>query len=132
MGKIAAIFPGQALMRPGFGQSLINNQPLVKTAVQQVSEAVGRDLTWLCFEGTEQQLNHAATVHSLLFALSVGTWRALKAEGVVADSDSTLVGGFSLGEYSAFCASGAIELESCARLVEKRSQLLSTGTDGAG
>ena len=131
MGKIAAVFPGQALMRSGFGLSLISAHPLINKTVEQIGEVVGRDLVRLCLEGDEKQLNHAATVHSLLFALSVGTWLALRAEGFANDRNSVLVGGFSLGEYSAFCASGGIDLESCAGLVEERSQLLSIRSDGA-
>ena len=131
MGKIAAVFPGQALMRSGFGLSLMDAHPLINKTVEQISEAVGRDLVRLCSEGDEKQLNHAASVHSLLFALSVGTWLALRAEGFATDRNSVLVGGFSLGEYSAFCASGGIDLESCVGLVEERSQLLSTRSDGA-
>ena len=127
MGNVAFIFPGQAQMEPGAGQALIAQLPLVGSTVEETSEAVDRDLEAVCFHGTEEALNTADSVDSLIFALSLGLYRSFRVRGVTPD----ILGGFSLGEYPAFCASGAVSLTDTSILVEERSKLLSVNKDGA-
>ncbi|HHZ00935.1 MAG TPA: ACP S-malonyltransferase, partial [Tissierellia bacterium] len=79
------------------------------------NEALGFDITKLCFEGPDEDLSITKITQPALLTVCMAIYEALK------KIDTALVmGGLSLGEYSALTAAGAMDFETAVRLVYKR------------
>ncbi len=120
MPKIAFIFPGQGSQYVGMGQDIYNDYPLARQILDQANDVLGIDLTRLCFEGPEEELNLTVNTQPALLALSYALFKLLEAEGV----SPQLVAGHSLGEYSALLAVGSISYQDALKLVRKRACLM--------
>ena len=83
---------------------------------ERASEAVGFDVSTLCFEGTLEDLTKTEVQQPALVATSVACLRAVESTGVKADA----VIGHSVGEYAALAAAGAIGDGETVALVRER------------
>jgi [acyl-carrier-protein] S-malonyltransferase len=81
-----------------------------------VDDALGEKLSDLIWEGDIETLTLTRNAQPALMATSMAAMAALKAEGVEVTAAS-YVAGHSLGEYSALCAAGALDLADAARLL---------------
>jgi [acyl-carrier-protein] S-malonyltransferase len=73
----------------------------------------------LCLEGPMEELTKAIYLQPALTAANLICWQALKKAGLRPD----YFAGHSLGEYSALCASGVLEVEDTLKLVTERGKL---------
>ena len=73
----------------------------------------------LCLEGPMEELTKAVYLQPALTAANLICWQALKKAGIRPD----YFAGHSLGEYSALCASGVLEVEDTLKLVAERGKL---------
>ena len=105
----AFIFPGQGAQTIGMGRDLAEAYPAAKAVFDEVDEALGEKLSALIWEGEADELTLTQNAQPALMATSLAAMRALEAEGV-SISDAAFVAGHSLGEYSALCAAGALEV----------------------
>lgn len=94
---------------------------------EAVQEATGENLKELCWERSEEVLRATENAQLALFTCGVAAWKVLEARspGLV-----TAVAGHSVGEYAALVASGALDLQDGARLVQLRGRVM--GKAGAG
>jgi [acyl-carrier-protein] S-malonyltransferase len=120
MSKTAFLFPGQGSQSVGMGRDLASAFPLALQTFEEANDALGFDLTDLCFNGPEEQLRLTEFTQPAIFTASVAALRVLAAAGVTAD----YVAGHSLGEYSANVAAGVIRFADAARTVRRRGQLM--------
>src|ERR1700678_411630 len=120
MSKIAFLFPGQGSQNVGMGRDLALAFPVARQTFEEANDALGFDLTELCFSGPEDQLRLTEFTQPAIFTVSVAALRVLSAAGASAD----YLAGHSLGEYSANVAAGAIEFAAAARTVRRRGQLM--------
>ncbi|HTZ56624.1 MAG TPA: ACP S-malonyltransferase [Acidobacteriaceae bacterium] len=120
MSKIAFLFPGQGSQNVGMGRELASAFPLARQTFQEANEALGFDITDLCFNGPAEQLSLTEFTQPAIFTVSVALLRVLTEAGITAD----YVAGHSLGEYSANVAAGVIEFAAAARTVRQRGQLM--------
>ncbi|MEO9131281.1 MAG: ACP S-malonyltransferase [Sphingomonas sp.] len=117
----AFIFPGQGSQAVGMGKALAEASPVARAVFEEVDEALGQHLFKLMCEGPEDQLQLTENAQPAIMANAIATLRVLEKEGGVRLADKAdYVAGHSLGEYSALCAAGALDLATTALLLKHR------------
>jgi [acyl-carrier-protein] S-malonyltransferase len=120
----AFVFPGQGAQTIGMGRALAEAYPAAKAVFDEVDEALEEKLSTLIWEGQIEELTLTKNAQPALMATSIAALRALEAEGLRIEEVADFVAGHSLGEYSALCAVGALELADTARLLRIRGQAM--------
>ena len=121
----AFIFPGQGSQSVGMGKALADASPVARAVFQEVDEALGQHLYRLMTEGPEDELQLTENAQPAIMANAIATLRVLEQEGGIRLADKAdYVAGHSLGEYSALCAAGAIDLPTTARLLKLRGRAM--------
>ena len=125
----AFIFPGQGSQSVGMGQSLAEASAVAREVFEEVNEALGQDLFRLMTQGPEDQLTLTENAQPAIMANAIATLRVAEKEGGIRLSEKAdVVAGHSLGEYSALCAAGALDLATTARLLKLRGQAMQAAT----
>ncbi|PHR60484.1 MAG: [acyl-carrier-protein] S-malonyltransferase [Robiginitomaculum sp.] len=122
--KFAFTFPGQGSQSVGMGKELAEAFPTAKTVFQEIDDALSQNLSKLMWEGPMEDLTLTANTQPALMACSIAAMRVLKADFGIDVSAATFVAGHSLGEYSALCAAGSLELAETARLLRLRGEAM--------
>ncbi len=121
--ELVLVFPGQGSQKVGMGRAAATSSKTAAGVFAEADEALGFDLSRLCFEGPEERLKETANTQPAILAASV----AVLAAALDADTIQrrpALVAGHSLGEYSALVAAGALEFGAAMRLVRERGRLM--------
>lgn len=112
----AFVFPGQGAQFSGMGKDLYESNETAKRLFEQANEILGFRITDIMFEGTADELKQtrvtqpAVFLHSVISAICMGD-----------EFQPDMVGGHSLGEFSALVAAGALSFEDGLRLVHARA-----------
>ena len=115
----AFVFPGQGAQFSGMGKDLYENNATAKALFDKADEILGFKITEIMFNGTADELKQtkvtqpAVFLHSVLTAICMGD-----------KFQPDMVGGHSLGEFSALVAAGALSFEDGLRLVSARAQAM--------
>lgn len=121
----AFIFPGQGSQSVGMGKALSEASPVAREVFQEVDDALGQRLFRIMTDGPEDQLTLTENAQPAIMANAIATLRVLEKEGGIRLADKVgFVAGHSLGEYSALCAAGALDLATTARLLKLRGQAM--------
>lgn len=121
----AFIFPGQGSQAVGMGRDLAAASAVAREVFQEVDDALGQHLFRLMCDGPADALTLTENAQPAIMANAVATFRVLEREGGISLADkAAFVAGHSLGEYSALCAAGAIDLATTARLLKLRGQAM--------
>ena len=121
----AFIFPGQGSQAVGMGKALADASPSAKAVFDEVDEALGQNLFALMCDGPEDQLTLTENAQPAIMANAIATLRAAETLGGFALADqAAFVAGHSLGEYTALCAAGALDLATTAKLLKLRGQAM--------
>ncbi len=119
----AYVFPGQGAQTIGMGRDIASAYPAAQAVFDEVDDALGEKLSNLIWEGDAETLTLTENAQPALMATSIATLRALEAEGVETGAVSFMAG-HSLGEYSALCAAGALDLSDTASLLRTRGKAM--------
>jgi [acyl-carrier-protein] S-malonyltransferase len=119
----AFVFPGQGAQAIGMGQALADRYPSARAVFDEVDAALGENLSALIREGDIETLTLTRNAQPALMATSMAAMRALETEGIDVAA-AGFVAGHSLGEYSALCAAGALDLADTARLLRIRGEAM--------
>ena len=114
------VFPGQGAQSVGMGKDLYDNHAVARAVFDEVDSALNQKLSDLIFNGPMEELTLTANVQPAIFAVSMAMMRA---HGKITD-DIKFVAGHSLGEYTALCAAGSIELSDTAKLLRLRGDAM--------
>ena len=112
----AYVFPGQGAQFPGMGKELYDSSPEAKALMDRADDILGFNITSVMFNGTDEELRATRVTQPAIFIHSVAL--ALCTPGLPAPD---MVGGHSLGEFSALVAAGAVSFEDGLRLVAVRA-----------
>lgn len=118
--KIAMIFPGQGSQTIGMGKSFYENSPLAREMFEKAGERIGVDFTKLLFE-ENTQLDQTEYTQPAILLISMIAYKLFQE---ARPTDAAMFLGHSLGEFSALCASGAIDYVDAVELVHKRGKLM--------
>ena len=114
--KRAYVFPGQGSQFPGMGKDLYESNVQARAMMERANEILGFRITDIMFTGSDEDLRATRVTQPAIFLHSVAAARCT--EGLPAPD---MVGGHSLGEFSALVAAGAVEFEDALRLVAVRA-----------
>ncbi len=121
--ELALVFPGQGSQKVGMGRAAAASSETAASVFAEADEALGFDLSRLCFEGPEDRLKETVNTQPAILAASVAVLAAALDAGTI-ERQPALVAGHSLGEYSALVAAGALEFGVAMRLVRERGRLM--------
>src|SRR3989475_8888342 len=116
--QLAFLFPGQGSQTIGMGKDLAEKFPVARQTFEEADDALGYQLSKLCFEGPEDQLRLTEITQPAILTASVAAWRVLDEKGMKA----AFVAGHSLGEYSAHVAAGKKTFFPAGCVVGKRGE----------
>ena len=118
--KLAFIFPGQGSQAVGMGKELAEKYPIARQTFEEADEALGYELSEICFFGPEEKLRLTEITQPAILTVSIAALRVL--EGRV--PKPSFVAGHSLGEYSAHVASGTMTFADAVRTVRNRGKYM--------
>ncbi|MGZ8323354.1 MAG: ACP S-malonyltransferase [Rhodoplanes sp.] len=117
----ALVFPGQGSQCVGMGRDLAATFPVARDVFEEVDSALGKPLSRLMAEGSEDELILTENAQPALMAVGVAVLRVLEREyDLPLARLGRFVAGHSLGEYTALTAAGSFSLSDAARLLRAR------------
>ena len=117
--KKSYIFPGQGAQFVGMGKDLYDNNARCRDMFERANEIIGFRITDLMFAGTPDDLKQTKVTQPAIFLHST-----ILATYMGSDFQPDMVGGHSLGEFSALVAAGAMDFEDGLRLVIARANAM--------
>ena len=117
----AFLFPGQGSQSVGMGAALAGASRPARDVFDEVDEALDQGLFKLMREGPEDDLKLTENAQPAIMAHSIAVLRTM---GVKLPDVAQFVAGHSLGEYSALCAAGSLDLSTTAKLLKLRGQAM--------
>ncbi len=118
MTKKAFLFPGQGSQYVGMAKDLFEQSVEAKEMIKTADDALGVHLSYIMFNGPEDELKQTEYTQPAIFLHSV----------VLASIIRTLhpdaAAGHSLGEYSALVTAGSIQFYDAVKLVRLRGQAM--------
>ncbi len=132
--RIGIVFAGQGAQYSGMGKDLYDSYPQAK----EVFDMAGDQVKDWCFNGDEETLKQTHVTQPTIYTTTMAAYEALmaqiKEQGLDDKLEVTAMAGFSLGEYSALTAAGAIdEISKGIDIVSKRGTLMQqAGLDEEG
>ena len=118
--KIAFLFSGQGAQYPGMMKEIYDTQPAAKEVFDAADKALDREISKLCFEGAQEELNLTHNTQPCVLAADLAAGMALRALGIEPDA----VAGFSLGEYAALTFAGAIGMDEVFGMIQLRADAM--------
>lgn len=126
--KTVFMFSGQGAQYVGMGKELYDHFECAKRVFDEADEALGFSIRDICFE-QEEKLNSTEFTQPAILTMSIAALRVLEEKGVRPD----YVCGLSLGEYTAYVASGVFSFADAVRLVRKRGRFMTEAVpEGVG
>lgn len=104
------------------GKALAAEFPAARRVFEEADDALGDQLSRLCWEGPEADLVRTENGQPAILTTSIAVLRAIEAE--VGPLDFHTAAGHSLGEWSALVAAGALEFAAAVRLVRLRGRAM--------
>ncbi len=127
MSKKAFLFPGQGSQYVGMAKDLFENSVEAKEMIKTADEALGINLSYILFNGPEDQLKQTEFTQPGIFLHSVVL------ASIIRTLQPDVAAGHSLGEYSALVAAGSIQFYNAVKLVRARGKAMQqAGIDNPG
>jgi [acyl-carrier-protein] S-malonyltransferase len=126
---VGLLFPGQGSQFAGMGRELAEQYPEARQVFEEADDVLGFGLSAVAWDGPDEDLTATANAQPAILTHSIAVWRVVH-ERV---GNVSLAAGHSLGEFSAWVASGAITFADGVRTVRRRGELMQkSGTERPG
>lgn len=112
--KICFLYGGQGSQKMGMGKDFYENYPIFKDFYDNID--LHFDLKEYSFEKPDEDIAQTQYTQPIMVAFQIGITKILNEKNVKAD----IVGGLSIGEYSALYASGILSDKDAMKIAEKR------------
>jgi [acyl-carrier-protein] S-malonyltransferase len=123
MSKKAFLFPGQGSQYVGMAKDLFEKSVEAKEMIKTADDILGVNLSYIMFNGPEDELKQTQFTQPAIFLNSVIL------AGIIRTIDADAAAGHSLGEYSAYVASGTIQFHEAIKLVRARGVAMQEAGD---
>jgi [acyl-carrier-protein] S-malonyltransferase len=123
MSKKAFIFPGQGSQYVGMAKDLFEKSVEAKEMIKTADDILGVHLSYIMFNGPEDELKQTQFTQPTIFLQSVIL------SSIIRTLDANAAAGHSLGEYSAYVASGTIQFHEAIKLVRARGVAMQEAGD---
>src|SRR2546430_2476092 len=87
---VAFLFPGQGSQAVGMGADVFASSPAARRVFENVDEALGFELSQLCFAGPEETLRETVNTQPAIITVSLALLAALQESLAAARSTSTI------------------------------------------
>ncbi len=123
MSKTHILCPGQGAQHVGMGRDFAEQHDAARKVFDEADSIVGSELSRLCFEGPEEQLNQTDVAQPAIYTTSVACHAAAAAAGRLPE-DVASYDGLSLGEYTALHLAGCFDFTTGLKLVQARGRYM--------
>ncbi len=118
MSKVGFLFPGQGSQYVGMTKDLFDNSVEAKEMIKTADDALGINLSYILFNGPEDQLKQTEFTQPAIFLHSVIL------SSLIRTLTPYAAAGHSLGEYSALVTAGSIQFYDAIKLVRARGKAM--------
>ncbi|MCB0508046.1 MAG: type I polyketide synthase [Bacteroidetes bacterium] len=123
--KTVFIFPGQGAQWIAMGKTLMETEPVFKSALEECAQVYANYVDWNLIEEinkpeNESRLNEIDIVQPVLIAVEIALANLWMSKGILPD----VVIGHSMGEVAAAYVAGNISLNDAAKIIITRSKLM--------
>lgn len=123
--NVIFVFPGLGAQCVGMGKDIFTDFAVARYTFQEISDAVGRDVAKICFNGTDADLRNTSNASLATLANSVSIANVVSAEiGQPLYNIAYAMAGHSMGEHSALHCAGAMDLGTAARALDVRGHAM--------
>src|SRR5919205_2408626 len=119
--ETAFVFPGQGSQYAGMGKDVYEAYPAARKVFHDIDDALGFEISKLCFEGPDEQLKLTENTQPAILAVSSAIHAVLEDLGA---TRRDVVAGHSLGEYSAIVSVGGLTPAEAAKIVRMRGRFM--------
>ena len=123
MSKKAFLFPGQGSQYVGMAKDLFEKSVEAKEMIRTADDILGVNLSYIMFNGPDEELKQTQYTQPAIFLHSVIL------ASIIRTIDAKAAAGHSLGEYSAYVASGTIQFHEAIKLVRARGVAMQEAGD---
>ncbi|MBE0573004.1 MAG: ACP S-malonyltransferase [Ignavibacteriaceae bacterium] len=123
MSKKAFIFPGQGSQYVGMAKDIFEKSVEAREMIRTADDLLGVNLSYIMFNGPEDELKQTQYTQPAIFLHSVIL------ASIIRTIDADAAAGHSLGEYSAYVASGTIQFHEAIKLVRARGVAMQEAGD---
>jgi len=121
--KIAVLFPGQGSQYIGMGSEFINSDPDCNAIMETAESVCDFPIRDMIINGPMEELTRAVHLQPSITVTNLICYCAMS-KALAGNHSISCFAGHSLGEYSALCAAGVLNIEDTIRLVTQRGALM--------
>ncbi len=129
MAKTALLFAGQGAQVVGMGRDLAESHPTAKALFAQADQALGYDMSGICFSGPEEELVRTEHAQPAIYLVGWVALQLLREQTPLLAFDATA--GLSLGEFTALAAADVLGFEEGLRIVRRRGEVMQDVCEGS-